>query len=511
MDTASLQTELRSDSQERILKNTSFLTVAFVIQKAISLLYFVFIARRIGPVNLGLYDPLKSLIPIALILIDFSLSAVLTREIARRPDKIKEYVSNVLGIKVIFGFFVLLIAGLITIFGPFSTETRTLLYFVGMIVVLDTFTLTFFAVFRGLQNLRYESLAIIINQLLTISAGGAALLKGYGLQGLFTATLIGSFFNFVFSLWVIKKKVHFFPLPTWDPRIITVFLKIAVPFALAAMLVKVFTYTDRYMILALAGKQYVGWYVTAHKLTFALEFIPSAFAASVYPAMSTFFVSSHEQLKRTFEKTMYYLMIIAVPLAVAIFTLADRLIPQLYTSTYSAAIVPLRIMIIGLICVFMNFPVGALLNACNMQKQNTINMAIIVACNIVLNSILIPRFTFIGAAVSTLISTTLLFFLGLRWAKKIIRFDGKYLLVTLGKSFTAAVVMAVFIYIVAPLIKFDVAPYFGGAGTYIQIMIYYGMLAIAGAIVYFYVLSRIKGVVLMDLKSLVTTFRRKTS
>ncbi len=507
----SIKVNDNGDSQEKILKNTSFLTGAFVVQKVISFLYFIFIARRVGPVDLGLYDPIKSLIPITLILIDFSLSAVVTREIARAPERKKEYVSNILGIKILFGLVVMFIAGLATTLGNFDSVTRTLLYIVGMIVVLDTFTLTFFAVFRGLQNLLYESVAIIINQVLTISAGGAALLMGFGLKGLFLATLLGSVFNFTFAFFVLKRKVGINPMPSWDRRIIGSFLKMALPFALAAILAKVFTYTDRYMLLSLAGKQYVGWYITANKLTFALEFIPSAFAASVYPAMSALYVTSKEQLARTFEKSMQYLLIIAIPLSLAVFTLSHRLIVQLYTSVFNPSVTPLRIMILGLFAVFLNYPVGALLNATNRQTKNTINMGITVTVNIILDILLIPRFTFIGAAVSTLISMLLLFSLGMYQAAKVVPYRMKHLLNLLLKSIFCSLIMSGILYMIAPHITFNVTPYIKNFGSYIQILLYYGLLGVIGASIYGGLSVGLKAISIQEIRSLYHSLAKKVS
>ncbi|MFC1687728.1 flippase [Patescibacteria group bacterium] len=504
-------TKTGDSGQDRILKNTSFLTVAFIIQKAISFLFFVFVARRLGPIELGLFDPLKSLIPISLILIDFSLSAVLTREIARAPERKKEYLNNVLGVKLIFALLVMIIAGLVTIFGNFDPATKSLLYLIGIIVALDTFTLTFFAVFRGLQNLKYESIAIIFNQLIAAAIGIAALLLGYGLTGLFIAILAGSVFNFIFAVTILKKKTQLMPMPSWDLKVIKPFLKIAIPFAIAAIFVKVFTYTDRYMILALAGKQYVGWYTSAHKLTFALEFIPSAFAASVYPAMSAFYVSSKEYLRKSFEKTIYFLMVIAIPLSVGMFALADRLVVQLFTKDFEASIVPLRIMIAGLVFIFMNFPVGALLNACNRQKRNTINMGITVAINIILNAILIPKFTFVGAAIATLISTSLLFFLGLYWVGKIIPWSKKRIFILFGKSVISAFIMGVAVKVIAPLIVFDIGQFFPTVGSYVQIIAYYGIIALIGAVIYFVVLYLLKGISKNDFMSVYQSIVRKVS
>ena len=107
---------------------------------------------------------------------------------------------------------------------------------------------------------------------------------------------------------------------------------------------------------------------------------------------------------------------------------------------------PLRILISSLIVVFLNFPVGAFLNACNKQVVNTINMGIVVVINVILNLILIKEYSFNGAAISAFVSGFILFFLGLRWVGKIIDYDKIFLLKSLGKSLGASIVMAGLLY-----------------------------------------------------------------
>lgn len=434
-----------SQSQERILKNTSYLTIAFILQKILSFLYFIYIARELGPVDLGLYDPVKSLIPIMLILIDFSLSVVLVREIARKPENAELYLNSVLGIKLIFAFIIILGMGLYTNFSNFTPLIKTILYLDAIIVALDTFTLTFFAVFRGLQNMKFESIGIVGTQVLTIIFGVLSLKFDWGLQSLFIAVAIGSIFNFLFSLLMLRKKLKIKVRFGWDSFIIKRFLKTALPFAMAAILVKIYTYTDRFMLLKVDGQSYVGWYITAHKLTYALEFIPSAFAVSIFPAMSSFFLYSKKDLARTFEKAMHYLMLIALPISLGIFVLADQIILTIYGDAFETSIVPLRILIAGLIVIFLNFPVGAFLNTCNKQVINTINMAIAVAVNVGLNIyfIWIKGFSFKGAAIAALISGVILFILGLRWIGKVIDYSKSFLIKMFIKSMGSAVIMAI--------------------------------------------------------------------
>jgi len=484
--------------QGRILKNAGYLSIAFVLQKILSFLYFVYISRIIGPVDLGLYDPVKSLIPIFLIIIDFSLSAVLIREIARTPDRAGEYLSSVLGIKIFFALVILLGMGLFTNFSNYPALTKTILYLDGVIVVFDTFTLTFFAVFRGMQNMKYEAIGMIVTQILTVIVGVTGLRLGYDLRILFIAVLAGSLFNIIFSFLLLRKKLKIKIRFAWHMGIITSFLKMAWPFAITAILVKIYTYTDRFLLLALIGQSSVGWYVVAHKFTYALEFIPSSFAASIYPAMSVFFVSSKENLAKTFEKAMYYLMVLALPISFGIFVLADKIITSLTGPAYVTSVLPLRILISGLIVIFLNFPVGAFLNACNKQIINTINMAIAVVINVIINVILIKEYTIVGTAIAALTSGFVLFALGLRYVGKIIHYNKIFLLKTLLKTLISAFIMAVVLYLlknnVDININLDTSALLKNIGALITLAIY----IIIGCIIYFITLICIKGFNIKD-------------
>lgn len=454
--------------QERILRNTSYLTGAFIVQKILSFLYFVFIAKALGPYDLGLYDPAKALIPILLILIDFSLSPVLTREVARKPEKSFVYLSNVLAVKAIFAVILLVLFGIITNFSSFAAIERSIIYLIALVVAFDSFTATFFAVFRGLQNMKYEAFGMIVTQLATIIIGLLSLHYGEGIRGLFLATLAGSIINFFYAFTVFKKRLGIMPSFRWEKDVIVTFLKTAVPFALAAILAKIFTYTDRFILLIQSGREFVGYYATANKLTFALEFLPSAFAAAFYPAMSAAYVSNKKLLAEIFERSLFYLIIISAPIAIGSIFLAHNIFVTLWAGDYIQSIVPFQIMISSVIVIFLNFPIGSFLNATNNQKINTINMFLTVLVNIALNLILVQRFQHVGSAISTALSELLLFSLGVRRVSRLISINVRHLIKTFLGAAAISLVLSLAI------------DYFAGEKSLYMLLPIYGLLYIAG-------------------------------
>lgn len=439
----------QSTTQSKILRNTSFLTGAFIIQKILSFLYFIFIAKALGAYDLGLYDPAKALIPILLILIDFSLSPVLTREVARRPEKSFVFLSNVLAVKALFAVVLLVLFGIITNFSTFADIERSIIYLIALVVAFDSFTATFFAVFRGLQNMKFEALGMIITQLATIGIGLFSLHHGEGIRGLFLATLAGSMINFFYAFIVIKKHLGIMPSFRWEKDVIKTFLKTAVPFALAAILAKVFTYTDRFILLLQSGREYVGYYATANKLTFALEFLPSAFAAAFYPAMSAAYISNKKILSEIFERSLFYLIVFATPISIGAIFLAKNIFVTLWAGDYLQSIMPFQIMISSLIVIFLNFPVGSFLNATNNQRFNTINMAFTVVINITLNLVLVPKLQHVGSAVATALSEAFLFSLNLRRVNRLIEYNKKHLLKTLLGTALISSVVSLTLYLLA--------------------------------------------------------------
>ena len=138
-----------------IAKNTSYFTLALILQKVISFTYFILIARAVGPADLGKYYFAIALTSIFGIFIDIGQSSVLTREVAKRPGDAGKLFSSVFLMKLPLALISMLAVFSIINFSAYPEITRQLVYLSMFCMVLDSFTLTFFAVSRGFHNLKY--------------------------------------------------------------------------------------------------------------------------------------------------------------------------------------------------------------------------------------------------------------------------------------------------------------------------------------------------------------------
>ena len=471
-----------------IAKNTSYLTLALILQKVISFTYFTLLARYVGPASLGKYYLAISLTTIFAIFIDLGFANVLTREIAKDASKAGRWLGNILTLKLPLSLLALLVVFLLINILDYDPLTRSLVYISAISMVLDSFTSTFFSLVRGFHNLKYESISSVVFQLIVLVAGYSALLLGGGLIPAMAALALASLYNFIYSWAIVKYRLKIAVRLLYDKLLIKEILIISWPFAAYAILQRLYTYLDSVLLSVLAGDVYVGLYQVAFKIIFALQFLPMAFTASLYPALSSYWHNNREQLVISFERAMNYLIIISLPIIVGAIVLADKII-LIFKSGYDGAAWPLRISIISLFFIFVNFPIGSLLNACDAQRKNTKNMGVVAIVSILLNFILIPQWQAAGASVTVLITNFLMFILGLYQVRKIIVYKARKNILTFMKVALASLIMGIII---------------GLGKAYLNIFV----TTILGGIVYFIFLFILGGFSRADILSVYQSFRR---
>jgi len=352
----------------------------------------------------------------------------------------------------------------------YSGLTKQLIFLSSICMVLDSFTSAFFAVSRGFHNLLFESIGSVIFQVVVLLSGVLILKFGLGLRWLISALAFASVFYFLYSAIILKAKWKINIKPKFSKETVKFLINITLPFSLFAIFNRVYAYFDSVLLSSLAGDKYVGIYQVAFKIITALQFLPMAFIASLYPALSSYWIKNREQLGITFERAMNYLIIISLPIAIGIFSIADKVI-LLFKSGYGESVVPLQINMLALPFMFLMFPVGALLNACDKQKINTKIMGTGLLFSIALNIFLIPKFYATGASITVLITNALMFFLALSTVSGITPYKIKKILITLVKSAISVIFMAGTVYLLKSFVNVFIVSAIGGVIYFIVLFV----------------------------------------
>ena len=284
--------------------------------------------------------------------------------------------------------------------------------------------------------------------------GTFALLNHWPLVWLILAYTIPSFLNLIYISSFLKKVysigVHF----VWQSHVFKIFLATALPFALAGIIGRLFSYSDSLLMSKLLSAKELGWWSVPYKITFAFQFIPVALSASVYPVFSGLFLTNKTAIGPLFEKSWRYLFVIIFPVAFGLMAVADPVVRQVFGQQFAPSVAPLRVLLVSLIFGFLSFITSAMLNATNKQKTQTGLMASALMISVILNLILLPKLGITGAAVAALASNTVLCLAGLYFAGRQVFINFKNIFRYMNQTLWPALAMGAVVYYLSEKIHY---------------------------------------------------------
>jgi len=459
----------------KIIKNTSYLTGAFVIQKLLAFVYFMILARLIGVENVGKYSFALSYTLIWAVFMDWGISTALVKELSQKVISVKQYLRSLLVFKGVMSLSVFGILCLSVYFSDYDASSKVLVYWAGVVMVVDSFAQTFYAVLRSQQLLKYEAIGLMINQF-TIMATGilASLIFPGKLYLLLVAFLAGAAVNNIVSLYGLKKH-NLLEMEKSEVKIWALWKKVllfAWPFALSTIFTRVYSYLDSVLLKNFLDDKAVAWYSVAYKIPFALQFLPIAFAAAIFPAMSALFGKDDEKLKSILNYALFYLAMMSLPMLAGIWVLSGDLINTFYGVAYEPAIAILRILVLGLFFIFINFPLGTAISSIGLQRYNTLFIFITMIINVVVNLVLIPILGPSGAAIAFLCSHGALFLMSFLFLRKRLHFEWQQFIIRTGQLIIISVLMGLVVFWTKQIIPWFLSVLAGMAFYALMLMIW---------------------------------------
>lgn len=161
---------------------------------------------------------------------------------------------------------------------------------------------------------------------------------------------------------------------------------------------------DQVMLGEMVGKDAVGIYSAAVRISEVWYFIPTAIVSSATPSIYTAKDKSEELYYQRIEKLLRLLILVSIAIAVPMTFLSGTIITILFGNNYLEAGSILAIHIWASLFVFMGVATSPWFIAeglTHLSFRRTLVGAII---NVVLNLFLIPTYAGLGAAIATVIS-----------------------------------------------------------------------------------------------------------
>ncbi len=365
----------------------------------------VWVARYLGPEQYGIMNYCVALLALLAIFSTLGLNTVVIRNLVRRPEDSPQILGSALLLK--FVGTIIQGAAAIAIINILRPGDSQYLLFVAIIAVGYLFK-TLEVIDFWFQS-RVESKYAVVSQFsATLVVGivkvGLILLLAPLVAFIWMAPLTLALAALGFVIFY-KARVRTSRI-AWKPRVDTMksLGRDSWPLALSALAVVVYMKIDQVMIGQMIDEKTLGVYSAAVRLSESWYFLPSAIAASVFPALIRAREKNREMYLERLQTLFDIFFWFSALVAVAVFFLSDFIVDLLYGAEYSDAAEILSLHIWSDIFVFMGIVSSRYLVAENLTRIPMYRTLAGMIFNVGLNFVLIPRWGGLGAAWATLIS-----------------------------------------------------------------------------------------------------------
>jgi O-antigen/teichoic acid export membrane protein len=395
----SQETLLHRSFVSTVVRNSAFVMGIQVVMKAMSFLFNIYVVRRLGADHFGKYAAVMAFIAIFAIFSDLGMAPYMLREIARDRKNIRWLLPNVIVMRFLLSGLVVVVATLIAQFLG-KEQDMVLGIFVGACgLFLYAIQGPLDATLMAWERLDYSASFSLVNQLVFWGLGTLFLVIGWGFIGLLIASLAGIACMAILEGRVVFQEISFRDLAL-SPRSWGKLVKAGLPFGISSLSFSLQGRFDSVLMSVTLTDATVGWYNVPLQLIQMLMLLARSVCTSMFPSLTRAYSQEPESIYGIVRRSLKYLLMLSLPIAVGGMVVADKFIVTLYTEEYINSVPLMRILIWTLPLLFLSELMGALIMALRMEKMGARINVLNALISVVLNLVMVPVLGVVGAALA---------------------------------------------------------------------------------------------------------------
>lgn len=387
-----------------IFKNALAITGGSLALRVLNFLFTILVVRQLGDDGFGKYSIVLAFVGLFQIFAELGMSQYVMREIARNHDRARSLFWNLVALRFLLGLAGMIFIPIGAILYGYSTELV-----IGVLIYTVTFLLSAIAMpltvlLTAFERLGFVTFLTVLTQAIFIAFGALFMILQLNFIWLIIAALISLLPQIALAIWIIRRdNIPLFPVRI-APRNWPGLLRAGVPFGIISLALTIAFSIDTVMLSGQVSEHAVGWYNVAYNLVRSLMFIFTGFSQAMVPSLSRTFVNDAHQVESWYRRSVKFIMILSLPLAVGGMALAFPLISFLYTDQFLPAASALQVLIWDVPLLMFTSFCGNMTTVVGEEKAAARIYSINAAANVILNLYAIPRFGIVGAALVTVVT-----------------------------------------------------------------------------------------------------------
>ena len=454
---------------KKIVYNSIISSGSRIAGLVISLVIIGFISRYLGQDGFGYYSTILAFLYFFTVLSDLGLYSISLREISRPGADQEKIASNAFTLRFFGGLLIFSFAPIVVSFFPYPVEIKlgVLIGAIGFWMMSNQQVLI--GIFQKYLRMDKVSLAEFLSRLVQLLFVVFFIFKNLGFLFIISSVSIASFVSFFLTFIFARKYIKIslkFDFIFWEKL-----LKESLPLGAAVIFTMIYFKIDTLMLSVMKPAADVGIYNLAYKFMESLLFFPAMFVGLVMPIMSKYAFLSKEKFNEIVQQSLEILLIFIIPLVIGTLFLSDRIIILISGPEFILSSQVLNILVFAMGIIFLAVLFSNMLISIEKQKFLAYIYGFGAVFNFGANLYFIPRFSYYGAAYTTvlteLIVTLLMIFVLSRLLDEMPSFKLSF------KYIISALVMAGFLYYFSDLNLF--------LSVFLSVLIYFSFLYLTGA------------------------------
>ncbi|MCB8938627.1 MAG: oligosaccharide flippase family protein [Ardenticatenaceae bacterium] len=412
----------RADGEQsvtRSLAKNSLAPIALnLFNKLIDFGFAAFYLRLLGPAGSGSFQTAIVTAGIFDIIANFGLDILLIRDVASDRDKAPNYLLNTtvlrLGAGAVAALPVIAIIAVTNLSPDATALTRPEILATAFIMI----GMVFSGMSKGVTGLFYvheeaevPNAMTTVTTILKVGFGVTALLLGFGFVGLAAVSILTNVITLSLLLAIALRRYTLRGPWRLDWQLQRHMLRAGFPLMLIHLLQTVFISIDSYLLRVLLdnGQEVAGWYSSAYKWFNALQIVPSFFTLALFPIISRRIGESLDAARQMYAMSLKLMLLLALPVAAVTHYLAVPLVQIVAGAEFlPAGAVALQIVIWSIPLGWLNSVTNYVLISLGLESKQPRAFTVAVLFNIIANFIFIPRYSYVAAGVTTIMSELVL-------------------------------------------------------------------------------------------------------
>ena len=384
-----------------VIKNTLYIFAGRFSNAVFLFLLTLVVSRQLGPALFGVYSLLITVVVAANCFSNFGFDIWMVREVTREPSQAKNYLSNILGLKIVTSLVTILFVFLIFQATNIPPTSLHLLWILSISLLFNTLSQSLWHYGNCFKQFIFHSLLWASSNLIKSVLGIILVLLYRELEPLIWGIVVAEAITLILSFYVIRYRFGAF-VPKFRLTIWKDYLSRSAPIAFGMIFSVLYFRLDIVMLQLMTDEKMVGFYSAAYKLFEMAIIFPTSIMLVLFPTLVEEYHSDFLQFKKSSKKALGVFCLIGGGIALILWRFSSGIITMVFGDEFFPSIAVLNILSGAIFLFFLTFLLSNLLISSGRETINTWNLVGATVLNIILNLTLIPQYGAIGAAWSTL-------------------------------------------------------------------------------------------------------------